>query len=89
MSASDNSQSMAGVVERLVRPMLVKTLTEEVQPFFCGINDVNVSLLTPFARMWIARYEHMLDAGAVVDRYRNMSNARDLGPAALLISTTA
>lgn len=54
------SQSLAGVVERIVRPMLATpTLTEEVQPYFCGVGqerrEFDKSKLTSLARLWITR----------------------------------
>ena len=53
--AATPSQSLAGIVESIVRPILTTpTLTEEVQPYYCAERTgVDQSKLSPLARLWI------------------------------------
>ena len=89
--ASAQSQSMAGVIKYIVRPMLAApTLEEEVQPFFCGM-DVDVSSLSAAARVWIVRYTDDPLLGRGLDAYLQLSGRGHdyFGPEALLAATTA
>ena len=61
--ASTSSQSLAGIVERLVRPMLkARTLTQEIQPFYCLAtfaerSALDQTALTAAARQWIRAHD--------------------------------
>ena len=66
--ASAPSQSLAGIVESIVRPMLTTpTLTEEVQPYYVSritSTSCDTSKLSDLARLWIATHlatEHEYD----------------------------
>ena len=72
--ASASSQSLAGIAERLIRPMLSRSLTEEVQAFVC-LNEAayrafDQSSLSTYAQLTLRPWTTKDDAH---QRYASLS----------------